>query len=459
MSHWQLLSLTPDADERSIKRAYARLLKVHRPDENPDAFQRLREAYETSLAEARWRAQADEETVETPLAEPLPPAPEVVEIPVRDMHVERIEIPTVVSPPEPSLGQMAQWLVEGKERQLMEALRHWLSSEWLVPFEHRQQFEQCVLDWFESAPSWSPAFFEGVCQAMGWNEDQGNLPCAYWRWDRLIRHCEVQAFEETLRSDLDRFDADKLHGQAAALLLKPMSDARRRAMADHFTGLDWQRFTQLAETIEYQYPEVPERLELQPLDNWRDWLPATSYRGVSLFLWFALSALLVATLFTVPVNRDEPLAVLLMPFLMPILLWLGVKLYHVWTYVAVAAAQFDVWLSQRLVPRRWYRQGAGLLVLRHVVPAAVPAALACAWSDGVPWLRWVSPAVVFFGTLYFTQLALSGGRVSIWGRAARAIKLKIGRLPWHLLKREGVLAVLAVAATAAWVYSKLKAVA
>ncbi|MDO7898348.1 J domain-containing protein [Pseudomonas citrulli] len=456
MSHWQLLSLTPDADERSIKRAYARLLKVHRPDENPHEFQRLREAYEASLAEARWRAQADEDIVEPPIAEPIAPAPEVMEIPAPAMALEPIEIPPAIRPPEPSLGQMEQWLAEGKERQLMDALRHWLNSEWLVPFEHRQQFEQCVLDWLESAPQWSPAFFEGVCKAMGWDEDQGNLPCPYWRWDRLIRQCEVQALEETLRGDLARFDADKLHGQAAALLLKPMGDARRRAMADHFTGLDWQRFTQLAESIEYQYPEVPERLGLQPLDNWRDWLPATSYRGVSLFLWFALSALIMVSLLATPDNRDEPLIVLLMPFLMPALLWLGIKVYYAWTYVAIAAGQVDVWLSQRLVPRRWYRQGAGLLVLRHVLPSAVPAALACAWSETLPWLRWVSPPVVFLGTLYFTQMALSGGRVSIWARVRRAIMLQVGRLPWHWLRHESVPVLVGVVVMAAWVYSRLR---
>ena len=73
MNHWQVLSLTPNADERSIKRAYARLLKTHRPDENPDAFQRLREAYEASLAEARWRADADEEIVDAPIAVSAPP--------------------------------------------------------------------------------------------------------------------------------------------------------------------------------------------------------------------------------------------------------------------------------------------------------------------------------------------------------------------------------------------------
>lgn len=460
MNHWQLLSLTPDADERSIKRAYARLLKTHRPDENPDEFQRLREAYEASLAEARWRAQADEDVVDAPIvvSAPAPEYSQPAEVSSLVMPLEHVDIPTAISPPEPSLEQMQQWLAEGKDRQVVDALRVWMASDWLMPFERRQQFEQRVLDWLESAPQWTPAFFEGVCKAMGWDETQDTLPCEHWRWDRLIRRCEVQAMEETVRGDLARFDADKIHGQATALLLKPMSDRRRRGMADYFTGLDWQRFTQLAQSIEYQYPEVPQRLGLQPLDNWRDWLPAESYRGVYLFLWLTLSALVVSSLLAVPMKRNGLGAVVVLPLMMPVLMWFGAKVYQVWAMVAVAAGHLDVLLSRWLLPRRWYRQGAGLLVLRHILPSAVPAAVACACSANVPWLRWVSPVVVFLGTIYFTNSALSGGKVSIGTRAWRAIKLKVERLPWHMLKREGILVLMAVAAMAVWIHMHIKTV-
>ncbi|MEH6350672.1 J domain-containing protein [Pseudomonas sp. 3JA] len=459
MSHWQVLGLTPDADERSIKRAYARLLKIYRPDENPNEFQRLREAYEASLAEARWRAQADEEVVYAPLAESAPTVeryrPEAGPTLVIPQHGE---IPTAISPPEPSLGRMKQWLAKGKDRQVMDALRLWLVSDWLLPFERRQQFEQDVLDWLESAEGWSPAFFDGVCQSMGWDEAQGNLPCEYWRWDRLIRRCEAQALAETILADLARFDDDKIHGQAAAMLFKPMTDQRRREMADGFSSVDWQRFAELAQAIEYQYPEVPQRLGLQPLDNWRDWLPPTSYRGVYLFLWLALSAVLVISVFTGLMRKDWLGTSVLMPLMMLVLNWIGMKAYQVWAMVAVAAGRLDVLLSRLLLPHRWYRQGAGLLLLRHILPSAVPAALAYAWSSHVPWLRWVSPLAVFLGTIYFTNEALSGGKVSIWARALRGLKLGIGRLPWHMLKREGLLAVIAVAVMAATVYFRMKAV-
>ena len=47
---FHLLGLAPDADERAIKRAYAARLKSSRPDEDPEGFQRLNQAYQAALA-------------------------------------------------------------------------------------------------------------------------------------------------------------------------------------------------------------------------------------------------------------------------------------------------------------------------------------------------------------------------------------------------------------------------
>jgi hypothetical protein len=49
----RLLGLPDDADERAIKRAYAAKLKTTRPDEDPEGFQRLHEAYQAALAWVR----------------------------------------------------------------------------------------------------------------------------------------------------------------------------------------------------------------------------------------------------------------------------------------------------------------------------------------------------------------------------------------------------------------------
>ncbi len=54
---WTILGITPTTDARTIRRAYASVLKKNRPDDDPVAFQVLRDA----LAEALFYAQQNEE--------------------------------------------------------------------------------------------------------------------------------------------------------------------------------------------------------------------------------------------------------------------------------------------------------------------------------------------------------------------------------------------------------------
>ena len=50
------LGIGPDADERAIKRAYAAKLRITRPEEDPQGFQALNEAYQAALSRHRARA-------------------------------------------------------------------------------------------------------------------------------------------------------------------------------------------------------------------------------------------------------------------------------------------------------------------------------------------------------------------------------------------------------------------
>ncbi|MCO1336317.1 J domain-containing protein [Microbulbifer sp. OS29] len=49
MDPWAILELTPVSDTRAIKRAYAKKLKLTRPDEKPEEFQVLHAAYKNAL--------------------------------------------------------------------------------------------------------------------------------------------------------------------------------------------------------------------------------------------------------------------------------------------------------------------------------------------------------------------------------------------------------------------------
>lgn len=49
MNPWQVLGVEPGSDRRTIKRAYTRLVKEVHPEDHPDEFMQLRQAYEWAL--------------------------------------------------------------------------------------------------------------------------------------------------------------------------------------------------------------------------------------------------------------------------------------------------------------------------------------------------------------------------------------------------------------------------
>ncbi len=83
-SPWQILGLDRDsATKKDVKAAYARLIKVHRPEDDPEGFQRVRQAYESALAMiesgvkeelAPEAAAGPAQPFEAPEVESLPPA-------------------------------------------------------------------------------------------------------------------------------------------------------------------------------------------------------------------------------------------------------------------------------------------------------------------------------------------------------------------------------------------------
>ena len=70
--HWEVLGLEPTGDVLAIKKAYAGLLKQNRPDEQPEAYQALRQAYEWALSEAEWIRQAPQDADQGEEHDPLP---------------------------------------------------------------------------------------------------------------------------------------------------------------------------------------------------------------------------------------------------------------------------------------------------------------------------------------------------------------------------------------------------
>ncbi|WP_340084218.1 tetratricopeptide repeat protein [Siminovitchia sp. FSL H7-0308] len=56
MSIWDILEIDPTSEESAIKKAYAKKLKLHHPEDDPKGYQRLREAYDAAMKQAKSQA-------------------------------------------------------------------------------------------------------------------------------------------------------------------------------------------------------------------------------------------------------------------------------------------------------------------------------------------------------------------------------------------------------------------
>jgi hypothetical protein len=141
-----LLGLPADADERAVKRAYARLLKTTRPDEDPAGFQRLHEAYQEALALLTGQlldaTAADTRFVPAPLHAPAPDASSPAS-PIG--HADTLP-PQPVAPPIDETALREEVIVHA-EGDLPSAFRHYLERHpALYDLEVKQRVGQAIFE-------------------------------------------------------------------------------------------------------------------------------------------------------------------------------------------------------------------------------------------------------------------------------------------------------------------------
>ena len=144
-SPWHILGIEPTQDQREIKKAYARLLKTTRPEEDPQGFQRLRDAFE--------HAQFLADRMPPPAAEP-----EAQHAEGRGeycQHCGKVHEPleNVPEDEKPVVETLRPWIYELSDlnrddqvEQAIRRLRQMLADPYLRDNEkHRQIFEDGML--------------------------------------------------------------------------------------------------------------------------------------------------------------------------------------------------------------------------------------------------------------------------------------------------------------------------
>lgn len=114
---FDILGVRPGADEKDVKRAYTRLVRRFKPEHAPDAFRKLREAYEVCLTRTGWYRDDEPEPEPEPIRLPRPEPPADA-APVATPEPERPRPAPVIDPAE-RLWALA---VEGRTREAYRGL-------------------------------------------------------------------------------------------------------------------------------------------------------------------------------------------------------------------------------------------------------------------------------------------------------------------------------------------------
>lgn len=95
MNSWSILGIAPTDDISLIRKAYAQLLKVYHPEDDPAGYQRLREAYDEAMRQAkrRQRIARDEEELQNSGAKEESGDSEELDATGRSEDVEELEDP------------------------------------------------------------------------------------------------------------------------------------------------------------------------------------------------------------------------------------------------------------------------------------------------------------------------------------------------------------------------------
>ncbi|MFJ4193443.1 J domain-containing protein [Pseudomonas sp. NPDC089534] len=346
MSCWTVLGLTADADVRTIKRQYAVLLKQTRPDDDPEGFQQLRDAYEQALHFKEWErseAPPPEDASDWDLSGLTVVEADALQLairPVQGLSVTELErrhavaleqgcahiledtvLQHCIEQPE-SCDALVDWAVrtfhwfgawqrleldeesiklllarqrERVARPLLEALEREDSEGFLQAFDRCAQFPWLTAEqnrpWFNlllsqallDTPHWLPAAFERVCAVQGWRTGPAN-PCPESEWRRLLARQDAPLFLAHQRQLALEPAATPAH-RAARLLLGSGPFSQRRALARRLREADWEQCRKLSAELYANHRDVCAQMPGGTAFFWRDWEQAydwTPYAAIVL---------------------------------------------------------------------------------------------------------------------------------------------------------------------------------
>ena len=201
---WAELGIEPTQDLVAIKKAYALKLRVTRPDDDAEAYQRLRSAYEWAQQWTRWAREAEEEDEQSE-QEPEPQTVETAEtIPAPEESVAPAPADETVDE-RGGIGSedLADWVQRLRARESGEVMAAWAqvqTSLHAIPFHLQAEASARLADLVITEPLLPVAIVAGLQHHFGWRDD--------FRVARQLGAQRTRALQEVLDDRIARAITD-----------------------------------------------------------------------------------------------------------------------------------------------------------------------------------------------------------------------------------------------------------
>lgn len=456
---WNVLDLEPGADERSVRRAYARILKAQRPDTDPDAFQRLRGAYEFALVLAQNATMGDAHAPQFESAQ----AGDASAVVISSSAVCAITDDTALSiardshdaagsdiDRDTSPASSIETEGDSKSDPVQEAVQRWQDfvadpMNYRSPNDVGNLFDAVVNFQVREALEWQavlhclrddtpPRLRINLCDVLEWRQDHKHL---LNRDAGIANAALARAFAD------DDYATLSQRYPAAIALLEDGEGMRKRMKRIMFDSELEREMAALIQSLNYYYQNVRQvRIDASLIEQWqrrqslRTWITGLVLPIVFQSLWFGV---LVACASTMRGKNDSAWGG---PWgtLQVVLMSLGVM-----TYVAGVAAMFIVTPEQkariqRVREKAWVRYGWIAVWLVTVATALATGpyggganAAVAALAGCTVWAA-IAHGPMSLGRLLFTPLSLAVGLgfVGHWSAVDRPL--------WILALAHGLLA-------------------